>query len=141
MKPIMSGLEYTSTTTVTLSALTALCASKVYEGFSSVSIQEFPFRIGRAAHGDRNTESAQNDLDLLDREPFQVSRKHCLIELEGESFYVRDNGSSLGTIVNGSPIGVKHASLSARLNPGKNTIILGAVRSPFRFVIEISGEV
>lgn len=136
----MSGVDYAATTTVTLSALTALCASKVYEGFSSVSIQKFPFRIGRAAHGDRKTESSQNDLDLLDDEPFQVSRKHCLIENDGDSFYVRDSGSSLGTIVNGSPIGVKHASLSHVLNPGKNTIILGTPRSSFKFVIEISEE-
>ena len=136
----MSGVEYASTFTVTLSALTALCASKVYEGFSSVSIQKFPFRIGRAANGDRKTESAQNDLDIVDGEPFQVSRKHCLIEREGECFYVRDSGSSLGTIVNGSPIGVKHASLSEMLKPGKNNIILGTVRSPFKFVIEISEE-
>ena len=136
----MSGVEYASTFTVTLSALTALCASKVYEGFSSVSIQEFPFRIGRAANGDRKTESAQNDLDIVDGEPFQVSRKHCLIEREGECFYVRDSGSSLGTIVNGSAIGVKHASLSEMLKPGKNNIILGTVRSPFKFVIEISEE-
>ena len=136
----MSGVEYASTFTVTLSALTALCASKVYEGFSSVSIQEFPFRIGRAANGDRKTESVQNDLDLVDGEPFQVSRKHCLIEREGDCFYVRDSGSSMGTIVNGSSIGVKHASLSEMLKPGKNNIILGTVRSPFKFVIEISEE-
>lgn len=134
----MSGVEYASAFTVTLSAMTALCASKVYEGFSSVSIQEFPFRIGRAPNGDRKTESAQNDLDLVDGEPFQVSRKHCLIEREGDCFYVRDSGSSLGTIVNGSPIGVKHASLSEMLKPGKNNITLGTVRSPFKFVIEIS---
>jgi pSer/pThr/pTyr-binding forkhead associated (FHA) protein len=140
MEPIMSGGEYTSTTIVTLSAMTALCASKVYEGFSSVSIQEFPFRIGRASNGDRKTQFAQNDLDLVDGEPFQVSRKHCLIEREGEYFYVRDSGSSMGTIVNGSPIGVKHASLSEMLKPGKNNIILGTVRSPFKFMIEISEE-
>ena len=69
-----------------------------------------------------------------------MSRKHCLIEREGECFYVRDSGSSMGTIVNGSPIGVKHASLSEMLKPGKNNIILGTVRSPFKFVIEISEE-
>jgi hypothetical protein len=46
----------------------------------------------------------------------------------------------MGTIVNGSSIGVKHASLSEMLKPGKNNIILGTVRSPFKFVIEISEE-
>jgi pSer/pThr/pTyr-binding forkhead associated (FHA) protein len=140
MRPIMSETGYASTFTVTLSPLTALCVSKIYEGFSTVNVQKFPFRIGRGARDDRNVESSQNDIDLMDAEPFQVSRKHCHIEREGDCFYVRDSGSSLGTIVNGSQIGVRHASLSEMLKPGKNHIILGTIRSPFKFVIEISEE-
>lgn len=136
----MSGGDYTSAFTVTLSALTALCASKIYEGFSSVNLEKFPFRIGRASHDERKTESSQNDLDLVDSEPFQVSRKHCLIERDGDVFFVRDSGSSLGTIVNGSQIGVKFTSLTEMLKPGKNTVILGAARSPFKFLIEISED-
>jgi pSer/pThr/pTyr-binding forkhead associated (FHA) protein len=126
--------------TVIISPLTPLCASKFSENFLSIEIVKFPFKIGRDCFGDRGFDPStiKNDLSIPDGEPFQVSRKHCLIEREGECFYVRDTGSSLGTIVNGTPIGVKNASLSQLLGLGKNNIILGTARSPFKFQIEIA---
>jgi pSer/pThr/pTyr-binding forkhead associated (FHA) protein len=128
------------TFTVIISPLTPLCASKFSENFLSIEIVKFPFKIGRDGFGDRGFDPStiKNDLSIPDGEPFQVSRKHCLIEREGECFYVRDTGSSLGTIVNGTPIGVKNASLSELLVLGKNNIILGTARSPFKFQIEIA---
>lgn len=136
----MSKLENLVTFTVTISPLTPLCASKFSEGFLSMEIVKFPFKIGRDGFGDRGFDpsTVKNDFSIPDGEPFQVSRKHCLIEQEGECFYVRDTGSSLGTIVNGTPIGVKNASLSEVLVLGKNNIILGTVRSPYKFQIEIT---
>ena len=136
----MSKLENLVAFTVTIFPLTPLCASKFSEGFLSVEIVKFPFKIGRDGFGDRGFDrsTVKNDLSIPDGEPFQVSRKHCLIEQEGECFYVRDTGSSLGTIVNGTPIGVKNASLSEVLVLGENRIILGTVRSPYKFQIEIT---
>jgi len=127
------------TGTVVLSPLTPLCASKFSEGFFTLEIQDFPFRIGRDEGDGHNyrTSGTQNNLSVQDNEPFQVSRKHCFIEKEGDSFYVRDNGSSLGTIVNGVPIGVKQISLSEALKSGENTLMLGTARSSFKFLIEI----
>lgn len=135
----MSGRDL-SIATVTLSPLTPLCAFKFSEGFDSIDILKFPFKIGRDGFGEGgfSPSMAKNDLSIPDQEPFQVSRKHCLIEQDGSSFYVRDTGSSLGTIVNGTSIGVKFASLSERLVHGTNTIILGSKRSAFKFRIEIS---
>ena len=128
------------TFTVIISPLTPLCASKFSENFLSIEIVKFPFKIGRDGFGDRGFDPStiKNDLSIPDGEPFQVSRKHCIIEREGECFYVRDTGSSLGTIVNGTPIGVKNASLCELLVLGKNNIILGTARSPFKFQIEIA---
>jgi pSer/pThr/pTyr-binding forkhead associated (FHA) protein len=140
MTPFMSKSEDVVTFIMSLSPLTPLCASKFSEHFVSIEIEKFPFKIGRDAYGDRGFDSSafKNDFSISDGEPFQVSRKHCLIEQDGECFYVRDTGSSLGTIVNGTPIGVKYASLSQVLISGKNTIILGTARSPFKFQIEIA---
>jgi pSer/pThr/pTyr-binding forkhead associated (FHA) protein len=140
MIPHMSKPDDLVTFTVTISPLTPLCASKFSESFLSIEIVKFPFKIGRDGFGDRgfDSSSVKNDLSIPDGEPFQVSRKHCLIEREGECFYVRDTGSSLGTIVNGTPIGVKSASLSQLLGLGKNNIILGTARSPFKFQVEIA---
>jgi pSer/pThr/pTyr-binding forkhead associated (FHA) protein len=140
MSSIVSKCEEAVMFKMTISPLTPLCASKFFECFISVEIEKFPFKIGRDAYGDRDFDPSAftNDLTISDREPFQVSRKHCFIERDGECFYVRDTGSSLGTIVNGTPIGVKNAPLSEVLILGKNTVILGTARSPFKFKIEIA---
>ena len=128
------------TLAITISPLTALCASKFSDDFFSVDIVKFPFKIGRDAYGDRGFDPSafKNDLNIPDGEPFQVSRKHCFIEWDGERYFVRDTGSSLGTIVNGTSIGVKSAALSEALVLGKNTVVLGTSRSPFKFQIEIA---
>jgi len=125
---------------VTISCLTPLCASKFSEGFVSMDIQKFPFKIGRDSYGDSGygADASKNDFSIADGEPFQVSRKHCLIECESGFFYVRDSGSSLGTIVNGVQIGVRHASLTEPLKPGTNTITLGTARSPYKFQVEVA---
>jgi pSer/pThr/pTyr-binding forkhead associated (FHA) protein len=140
MNTYMSKPRDVVTFTVIISPLTPLCASKFSDNFLTIEIVKFPFKIGRDGFGDRGFDPStiKNDLSIPDGEPFQVSRKHCIIEREGECFYVRDTGSSLGTIVNGTPIGVKNASLSELLVLGKNNIILGTARSPFKFEIEIA---
>ena len=124
---------------VIISCLTPLCASKFSEGFVSMEVSKFPFKIGRDGYGDMGfgSQASKNDFSIADSEPFQVSRKHCLIEQEAECFYIRDTGSFLGTIVNGTPIGLKFSALSAPLKKGKNTLVLGAARSPFKFEIEV----
>jgi pSer/pThr/pTyr-binding forkhead associated (FHA) protein len=140
MHPFSSQQADVLTTALTISPLTPLCASKFAGHFLSVDIIKFPFKIGRDAYGDRGFDPTafKNDLAVSDGEPFQVSRKHCLIECNEGAFFVRDTGSSLGTIVNGAAIGVRFSSLSQRLLLGRNTIILGTERSPFKFLIEIA---
>ena len=125
---------------VTSSCCTPLSASEFSEGFVSVDIQKFPFKIGRDSYGDISygLDASKNDFSIADGEPFQVSRKHCLIECESGNLYVRDSGSSLGTIVNGTQIGVRYASLTEPLKPGTNSLILGTARSPYKFQIEVA---
>ena len=42
---------------------------------------------------------------LDDTGPFRLSRNHFMIEQRHEGYHVRDLRSTLGTIVNGQPIG------------------------------------
>ena len=87
---------------------------------TSVAIQKFPFRIGRKhdTPGKGATVFASNDLPIADDKPYQISRNHCSIEREGDNFFVRDRGSSLGTVVNEAPIGLAENSLTHDLRGG-----------------------
>ncbi|NBS06953.1 MAG: FHA domain-containing protein [Verrucomicrobia bacterium] len=93
---------------------------------SSVTIQKFPFRIGRKHEtpGKGATVFASNDLPIADDKPFQISRNHCSIEREGDHFFVRDRGSSLGTVVNEAAIGLAENTLTQDLRGGVNEILL-----------------
>ncbi|OAI58154.1 hypothetical protein AYO49_00120 [Verrucomicrobiaceae bacterium SCGC AG-212-N21] len=100
-----------------------------------LNVVKFPFRIGRATNGQGPSPLAPNDLSIPDHRPFHISRNHCIIERSGGSFLVRDFGSKLGTIVNGVPLGMAYDSFVAPLQPGENTLILGAQEGPHHFRI------
>ncbi len=69
-------------------------------------IRTFPFRLGRASEAYEPQTLDLNDLWLLDKPPFEVSRSHLAFDLtEDGKYLVRDRGSFLGTIVNDQPIG------------------------------------
>lgn len=130
----------TAAHTALIKPMTPLCATKLVLDASPLRITKFPFRMGR--HSDSGGTEANifsvNDYPLLDEEPYQVSRSHCSIEREGDSFFIRDRGSKLGTIVNGNPIGIHHSTLTCDLREGVNTVVLGSIRSPFKFQIELA---
>jgi len=106
---------------------------------TSVAIQKFPFRIGRKhdTPGKGATVFASNDLPIADDKPYQISRNHCSIEREGDNFFVRDRGSSLGTVVNEAPIGLAENSLTHDLRGGENQILLGSDDSQFQFKVTL----
>jgi hypothetical protein len=106
---------------------------------SSVTIQKFPFRIGRKHEtpGKGATVFASNDLPIADEKPYQISRNHCSIEREGDHFFVRDRGSSLGTVVNDAAIGLAENSLTQDLRGGENQILLGSDDSQFQFKVTL----
>jgi CRP/FNR family cyclic AMP-dependent transcriptional regulator len=80
----------------------------------------------------------QPDLKLDDTVPFRPSRNHFIIEKRDGSYYVRDLCSTLGTIVNGEPIGNHFRGDDARLQAGENEVIAGGVDSPFVFSVFIA---
>jgi CRP-like cAMP-binding protein len=101
-------------------------------------IKEFPYKIGREAKIGPDSPFGMNDLFLKDRMPWNVSRNHCAIERRGATVVVKDRGSNVGTIVNGTPIGVRFTKVAAELNPGENELIIGVKSSPHRFTVTVS---
>ncbi len=123
--------------TISFSPLNALCASKFEEDFADLAIEKFPFRIGRVNDVDGSVFSS-NDFSIPDKQPFQVSRNHCSIEREGDHYFVRDRGSTLGTIVNDVHIGVQHGTLTVDLKQGENIVVIGSQKSPYKFRVVLA---
>lgn len=99
------------------------------------TIKHFPFIIGRRGEVAGLGLFAENRLLVSDRSPYRVSRNHCRIERDSGSFYVYDDRSRLGTVVNDVLIGGPHPEQRMVLNPGENTLILGRADSQIRFKI------
>jgi hypothetical protein len=103
-----------------------------------MEIDTFPFRIGRAFDDQGVALFAHNNLSLTDKMPYHISRNHCEIGRDGDSLFVRDRGSSLGTLVNGEEIGMRSGKLTARLVVGENDLIMGTKDGPHHFVVTVS---
>jgi len=125
-------------TSVVLEALTEHAKARLPEPV--ITITKFPFRIGRKheVQGKGATVFAANDLAIADDKPYQISRNHCSIEREGDHFFVRDRGSTLGTMVRDTPIGLAENTLTADLHGGPNEILIGSDDSPFKFKVTLS---
>jgi hypothetical protein len=117
--------------TVTLHPLTHRAAETLPE--EGLVIPKFPFRIGRASESRENDRLDLNDLWLLDREPFHVSRNHALFNLREGTVNVVDRGSKRGTHVNDVHIGLRGKQTFAELEDGDNVVILGGLSSPYQF--------
>ena len=100
---------------------------------ASLRVGDLPFVVGRGPVAGEGLPPLHPDLKLDDTVPFRLSRNHFMIEKRDGSYYVRDHRSSLGTIVNGEPIGDHFRGDDAPLQAGENEVIAGGVDSPFVF--------
>jgi CRP/FNR family cyclic AMP-dependent transcriptional regulator len=103
-----------------------------------LALGDLPFVVGRGAVAREGLPPLQPDLKLDDTVPFRLSRNHFMIEKRDGSYYVRDLCSTLGTIVNGEPIGEHFRRDDAPLRSGENEVIAGGVDSPFVFSVLIA---
>ena len=103
-----------------------------------VGLGALPFVIGRRPLAGEGLPSLQPDLMLDDTAPFRLSRNHFLIERRDEGYHVRDLGSTLGTMVNGEPIGHYFRTDDASLGAGENEVIAGGMDSSFVFSVFIA---
>jgi hypothetical protein len=120
---------------VTLKGTTPLATQALPK--NPLPINKFPFRIGRES----NDPLAHNDLNIPDSEPFQVSRHHVTLVNDGGNIGVMDRGSTLGSMVDGQPLGGKHGEPGlVFLGPTGGTLVLGTEDSPFRFQLIVGKE-
>jgi hypothetical protein len=102
-----------------------------------VGLGNRPFVVGRRPVAGEGLPPRQPDLMLDDPGPFRLSRNHFMIEQRDEGYQVRDLRSTLGTIVNGKPIGGDFGTDDVVLRLGENEVIAGGVDSPFVFSVSI----
>jgi hypothetical protein len=103
-----------------------------------LGLDDLPFVVGRGPVAREGLPPLQPDLKLDDSVPFRLSRNHFMIENRDRKYYVRDLRSTLGTIVNGEPIGEHFRGDEAPLRAGDNELIAGGVDSPFVFSVIIA---
>ena len=113
-------------------------------------LDERPFVVGRRPAAGEGLPPWQPDLELNDTAPFTLSRNHFAIEKHDGGYRVRDLCSTLGTIVNGEPIGQYvpadasapwgHLASDAPLRAGENEVIAGGANSPFVFSVFITSK-
>jgi hypothetical protein len=103
-----------------------------------LGLGDLPFVVGRGPVAREGLPPLQPDLKLDDAAPFRLSRNHFMIEKRDGNYYVRDLRSTLGTIVNGQPIGDHFRGDDAPLRAGENEVIAGGVGSPFAFSVFIA---
>jgi CRP/FNR family transcriptional regulator, cyclic AMP receptor protein len=102
-----------------------------------VELGDLPFVVGRRPGAGEAAPLWPPDLVLDDTAPFRLSRDHFIIEKRDGGYHVRDLCSTLGTIVNGEPIGEHFRTDDAPLRAGENEVIAGGVGSPFAFSVFI----
>ena len=94
--------------------------------------QHSPFRLFRKERR-RSSETGPNHVYLAEHSrPHRVSRQHILIDQEGGRFYVEDQRSACGTLVEGEALGGQREGGRRWLNHG-DVIIVGGNHSPFVF--------
>lgn len=105
-------------------------------GKRALRVERFPLRIGRRVADDDPL--TYNELAVVDKEPFHVSRSHCVVALVAGRMLVLDRGSRLGTRVNDVRIGRGAPANRTELRPGDNELVVGGSRSPHRFRLSLA---
>ncbi len=137
-----------------ISVLVALTgeARLAFSGAAELRLTSFPFRVGRESRSPleagvvvdserrRQAVAPNNDLYLWDPgRLLNVSREHFQIERsDSGEFFVRDRGSTCGTLVGNVRLGAGGPE-SCVLLPD-NTIVVGTPQSPFVFRFELREE-
>ena len=110
-------------------------------GREPIEITRLPFVVGRSSRdeGEDEDEASPDPIDLVlaDDRPYQVSRRHFVIDTDDGELVVRDAGSYHGTTVNRQRIGGDRASSVMALRFGENSIVAGATGSTYRFTLLI----
>jgi hypothetical protein len=105
--------------------------------YAEYDLYAFPFIVGRV---DGEGLHGNIDLSIPDSSPFQLSRRHFMLERKDDIFQVVDCNSYHGTIVNGDKLGGGSTSFRKTLPPGENEIVAVTEDSSFRFICVVGTE-
>lgn len=106
----------------------------------SIRVNRLPYSVGRSSGNVIIDLLEKKNLSLIDFQPYSVSRRHFDIVEKGNTYYVVDRDSTLGTIVNGKRIGRKSGHRAVILKHGDNEIVVGGRKSPYVFTIHVNEE-
>jgi CRP-like cAMP-binding protein len=115
---------------VLLAASDALAGRVPDEG---VVIDRLPFVVGRRPASDERPPGGAVQLELEDTVPYRLSRRHFAVVAGAEGLAVRDDNSTLGTVVNGVAVGEQFPRSETPLRRGENLVVAGGAGSPFVF--------
>ena len=115
---------------VLLAASEALAGRLPAEG---VAVDRLPFEVGRKPAEGEPRRGAAVQLELEDAAPYRLSRRHFAVVASGGGLAVRDDHSTLGTVVNDEAVGEQFPRSEAPLRRGENLVVAGGADSPFAF--------
>ena len=101
------------------------------ENPSKILINQSSFNIGRKS----SDPFTNNNLDLKDSIPFQISRNHFSIQIQNDNIAIYDIGSSLGLCLNNKRIGGISGSSGPLFLNDENILILGSDGSEYKYQI------
>jgi CRP/FNR family transcriptional regulator, cyclic AMP receptor protein len=113
-------------------------AVRFFIGPEPVSIAHLPFTVGRQHDQDEPSSVITPDLAIVEDAPHRLSRAHFMLIRDRDGILVRDLNSTLGTIVNGRPLGRDFPVDSEPLHQGENSVVAGGDGSPFAFVVTLA---
>ena len=113
-------------------------AAKFFIGPAPIKIPHLPFTIGRQHDQNEPSSVITPDLAIAEDAPHRLSRAHFMLIRDDDDIVVRDLNSTLGTIVNGQPLGHDFPIDSAPLRRGDNSVVAGGAGSPFAFVVTLA---
>src|SRR5207247_8598650 len=107
-------------------------------GGRPLASDRFPYRIARQTSA--QNPFSQNELAIADREPFTVSRNHCVIVCLENRCLVIDRGSRLGTEVNRTMIGGGTHPARVELSDGDNVVGIGGPHAQYRVCVRVTRD-
>jgi CRP/FNR family transcriptional regulator, cyclic AMP receptor protein len=113
-------------------------AAKFFIGPEPIRIPHLPFIVGRRHDQHEPSSVITPDLAIGEDAPHRLSRAHFMLIRDDDDILVRDLNSTLGTIVNGQPLGHDFPVDSAPLRRGENSLVAGGDGSPFAFVVTLA---
>ena len=102
-----------------------------------IAVDHLPFVVGRRHVAGERPAAQRPDMLLDDHEPFRLSRDHFMIVGDDGRYFVRDMSSTLGTVVNGEPIGEHFRKDEVLLHDGENEVVAGGAGSRFVFSVNV----